>query len=309
MWRYVLKSRAKLNAVSGRTEFEGALLRIHDGFGCLHPWPELGDPGLGELLDGLREGRKGEPLLDRAHAMLEMDRHWRRTLKMSWLESLKVPRSHATIVELTDEVVEESVRRGFSVLKVKGRADFASVALRLDELSRRWPAHKWRIDFNGVLSKEETLWFYACLTEHARERIDFLEDPCPYTREDWTALREVTGFNLALDTSGEQGDPAAQYLVVKPARQDLARMGTPRTRFVVTSNMDHPLAQCYAAVQAGLLAKHRRVELCGLQTHELFEPTEFSERLGPAKPKFQSPGGTGLGFDDLLEKLPWKRLN
>ena len=38
------------------------------------------------------------------------------------------------------------------------------------------------------------------------------------------------------------------------------------------------------------------------------EENEFSERLGQVGPKFRSPGGTGLGFDDLLEKLPWKRL-
>ena len=53
VWRYVLKSRTELNAVSERTEFEGALIRIGDGFGCLHPWPELGDPGLEDLLEEL----------------------------------------------------------------------------------------------------------------------------------------------------------------------------------------------------------------------------------------------------------------
>ena len=56
LWRYVLKSREKLNAVSGRSEFSGALIRMGDGFGCLHPWPELGDPGLEDLLEELRSG-------------------------------------------------------------------------------------------------------------------------------------------------------------------------------------------------------------------------------------------------------------
>jgi O-succinylbenzoate synthase len=73
--------------------------------------------------------------------------------------------------------------------------------------------------------------------------------------------------------------------------------------------MDHPLGQCFAAWWAARLAcTTERVEHCGLQTHELFEPSEFSEALGPAGPSFRFPEGTGFGFDDLLEKLPWKRL-
>ena len=47
----------------------------------------------------------------------------------------------------------------------------------------------------------------------------------------------------------------------------------------------------------------------GLQTHGLFEADQFTERLGVAGPTFTAPGGAGLGFDDLLEKLPWKRLS
>ena len=34
-WKYSLKANMRLNAVSSRREFEGALLRIGEGFGCL----------------------------------------------------------------------------------------------------------------------------------------------------------------------------------------------------------------------------------------------------------------------------------
>ena len=47
---------------------------------------------------------------------------------------------------------------------------------------------------------------------------------------------------------------------------------------------------------------------CGLQTHGLFEMDAFTARLGPVKPGFKPPGGSGLGFDDLLEDLPWKKI-
>jgi O-succinylbenzoate synthase len=49
------------------------------------------------------------------------------------------------------------------------------------------------------------------------------------------------------------------------------------------------------------------VAACGVQTHHLFEPDAFSELLGPWSPVFQPPPGHGLGFDDLLDALPWTR--
>jgi o-succinylbenzoate synthase len=50
------------------------------------------------------------------------------------------------------------------------------------------------------------------------------------------------------------------------------------------------------------------VGLCGLQTHHLFEPDGFTGELGPWAPAFKPPSGTGLGFNDLLDALPWTRL-
>lgn len=49
-------------------------------------------------------------------------------------------------------------------------------------------------------------------------------------------------------------------------------------------------------------------EICGLQTHRLFEGNVFIEALGDFSPEFKVPDGTGLGFDDLLEALPWTKL-
>ena len=83
-----------------------------------------------------------------------------------------------------------------------------------------------------------------------------------------------------------------------------------RQRVVLTSYMDHPLGQTFAAWEAARLELQfpGLVGLCGLQTHHLFEPDAFSEMLGPWSPKFQAPEGHGLGFDDLLHAQPWTRL-
>ncbi len=50
--RYRLKARGLLNSISRRREFEGVLIQIDGGFGCIHPWPELGDPAVGKMPGG-----------------------------------------------------------------------------------------------------------------------------------------------------------------------------------------------------------------------------------------------------------------
>ena len=310
-WRYVLTSRARLNAVSGRREFEGALLRIGDGYGCLHPWPELGDPGLEELLEEFRKGRLVSRLARQAAEMASIDGRWRQKAESMFDEVAEwIPASHATLPECTRESVEEAVEDGFEVVKVKGAREFKVLVKRMEEISRHWPEVRWRIDFNEVLTKGEAIEFAHGMPQRLRARVDFLEDPCPWQRDDWTEIKRVTGLGLARDRSADGGDACTEFLVMKPARHAFTSVSGGGQRLVVTSNMDHPLGQCFAAWWAGGLASRGlRVETCGLQTHELFEPTDFSARLGKARPRFRVPGGTGLGFDDLLEKLPWKRLS
>ena len=52
--QYVMRSRGSLNAKSVRCVHRGALVRVdHEegvGYGCIHPWPELGDKDLDQIL-------------------------------------------------------------------------------------------------------------------------------------------------------------------------------------------------------------------------------------------------------------------
>lgn len=311
LWRYVLKSSAQLNAISGRSEFAGALIRIDDGFGCLHPWPELGDPGLEDLLEELRSGVVSSGMAKKALEMVSVDGRWR-SRKQSMIDEVKeeIPESHATLPACKEAPLEEAVGRGFSIVKLKGGRGFEEQLKMIDGFARRWPHLTWRIDFNEVLTKEEVLEFCRCLPGYLRGRIEFLEDPCPWDEGDWSEIRETSGLELAVDRAVCQKAPEHHVLVVKPARDAISMDSLEKRKLVITSNMDHPLGQCFAAWQAGnLVSCGLRLRTCGLQTHELFEPNEFSERLGPAGPHFVSPGGTGLGFDDLLEQLPWKQLS
>ena len=69
--------------------------------------------------------------------------------------------------------------------------------------------------------------------------------------------------------------------------------------------MDHPVGQFFAAYVA---ATHRVSARCGLFTHALYEPDAFIERIRAEGAQLLPPDGTGIGFDDLLEDLPWTRI-
>ena len=92
VYRYTLRSRGSLNAVSMRREFHGALLRVGEGVGCLHPWPEFGDAPVEEQLRLLREGGSSK-VIERARRMAAIDGAARRTGKRLF-EGLEIPPSH-----------------------------------------------------------------------------------------------------------------------------------------------------------------------------------------------------------------------
>ena len=81
---------------------------------------------------------------------------------------------------------------------------------------------------------------------------------------------------------------------------------------VVTSYMDHPIGQCYAAYCAAKLGSQYLGiidDRCGLVTHGLYEANPFIERMGRVIPKLSIEiEGSGLGFDDLLRDVQWRRL-
>lgn len=311
--RYCLKSRGRLNAVSARREFEGALIRIGTGFGCLHPWPELGDPTLEKCLQDLA-GERRWPVVRRAVRCALMDGVAREN--EDWLfDDIEVPESHATVTTRDAAEIAKAVEAGFTVVKLKGGADLPGLATFLTAMSAEHPALAWRIDFNETGEAMAVTEFLNGLSKDVRRKIDFIEDPCPYAEPVWTELKRATGVRLAVDREAAPLSAAAQVMVVKPALDEpllLAEAAARRgQQVVVTSYMEHPLGQCFAAWEAARLQLTFRglVGKCGLQTHHLFQPDAFSEYLGDWSPRFQPPGGTGLGFDDLLAALPWMRLD
>lgn len=292
---------------------EGVLLRIDDGFACLQPWTELGDPTLKQCLDDLKGARRW-PMVRRAVRCAKEDAD-ARFIGDPLLEEIDVPTSHATLPWQDERIVESAVTKGFHCLKMKAGRDLPKEREFLMTSAETHPQLRWRLDFNESLDPEAVEEFLLGIPENIRQRMDFIEDPCPYSPSKWAELTSKVKVPLAVDREAAPHCDAAQVVVIKPAVDEpwlLAEAAAKRgQQVIVTSYMDHPLGQCFAAWEAAKLNVQfpGLVGLCGLQTHQLFAPTDFAERLGRWGPEFQSPGGTGLGFDDLLEKLPWKRFD
>lgn len=309
--RYRLKSRGFLNSISRRREFEGVLIRVDGGFGCIHPWPELGDPTLEKCLADLA-GPRRRSIVRRALRCAEYDRAGRE-FGHSLFEEMEIPESHATLSDRDPAVVGLAVDAGFRTMKLKTGRDPQAEAAFLDGMATEFSEVKWRLDFNESMEAADVEQFLSGLAVKTRAAIDFVEDPCPYSENAWTDLQRRTGVQLAVDHEAAPLSTAAKVMVVKPAIDEPFLLGEAALansqRVVVTSYMDHPVGQVFAAWEAARLGLQfpGLVGLCGLQTHHLFEGDAFTEVLGPWVPVFQPPEGDGLGFEDLLEALPWTR--
>ena len=311
IYRYSLVSRSALNSRSEKVEHQGALIRVGDGdygYGCIHPWPELVDLDLEETLGRLKMGET-TPLIRQALHCAARDAEARRK-GVSLFDGLEVPLSHAT-VELDKESFVAAWGAGFKTVKVKVGKDLVADWDRLVSLAYAFPDFRWRLDFNHSCSLREVEGFLRSLGDSLCGKIDFIEDA--WGEED-TPGSHVLGVALAVDRSVMSQAEDFPVSVVKPARDELEevleRVYAEEGRVVITSYMDHPIGQSYAAWQAGLaMAKYpSMVDSCGLITHGLFEPDAFTECLGNATPHFHPAPGTGLGFDDLLESMTWTPL-
>ena len=89
----------------------------------------------------------------------------------------------------------------------------------------------------------------------------------------------------------------------------IARAASNGRQLVVTTNMDHPVGVLWAAFHAAQAARAGVLHgPCGLLTHPLFEPDEFSRELSVRNGVLIVPEGTGLGYDGMWDHLPWHPL-
>jgi len=300
-WPYILRTVQPLNGRSFRTEHHGALIRLENGgVACIHPWPELGDLPLGEQLESLRSGGR-TPLIDAAIECAMLDgkaRHEGRSL----FENRKIPESHWLAMD--GDVPESVMADGFRTVKLKGGPDFSLLSRKIQEWSEC--GFRLRIDMNESVHLSAFLGFWRSLSKQAIAAVELVEDPVLWEKQSWETLRRA-GVKIAVDRDGDGRWREGDVRVYKPACQKLSSRPA-GCRFFVTSYMDHAIGQFWAAWNAARASGSQSMLTCGLMTHRCFEPDDFFERIGTEGSALLAPDGTGLGFDELLKKLPWKKL-
>lgn len=314
VYEYLLRSGGTLNAVSVRRVFAGALICVEGGYGCIHPWPEFGDAPVTEQLRLLREGVT-TPVTAMALRCAEIDGAARRA-GLSLFDGLEIPRSHYSwsFALDTGAQMQRVLDEGWPAIKAKGFVNHGETTRFLEACARRFETQgvRLRVDFNGVLVRSAFEQFLESLPPCVSHALDFVEDPFPYDAAAWEAVRQRWGVRLALDKGWKNGTQGFDAVVVKPARRDWRTVARthPHHPLVLTSAMDHALGQMYAAYEAAVaLSEGQALDFCGLCTEHLFEKDAFFERISPRGGQLSADrSGGGLGFGDVLEALPWKRL-
>ena len=111
------------------------------------------------------------------------------------LAPMAIPRSHFLLPPgEMGETSEIEVPPGFDTVKLKCAGSDAD----LERIRTLGPNFRLRLDFNGCLAPEKFAAFWRKLGDSA-QRVEFVEDPCPFHAPTWKNLAAETGCALALD--------------------------------------------------------------------------------------------------------------
>ena len=152
---YSLTACGPLNARAAEVCRKGALIKTDEGgYGCIQPWPELGDATLQEELDALRKGRP-LPLGVRAAECARTDGE-ARARGVSLFDGLHIPESHATLPScVSPATIRIMESKGFKAGKIKASANLTASLERLTLLATMDPSWLGRLECNGGLQENQ----------------------------------------------------------------------------------------------------------------------------------------------------------
>ena len=307
---HTLIPKTSLNRRVAKAPRRTVLLRVvfddgQEGFANLHVNPErvgVGPPSLQTSL---------------ALRMARLDAKSRTAKKSLW-EGVSIPACHYLFTEIDSHSLEEfrsARKRGFEKFKIKTGRDLEKELDFLNAVAEEASKKSLRPDFNQALDPKQLARFVRQASPLLIDAIDFVEDPTTDRPEIWSQASDKIRWGW--DQHSEQfapWDKGFAALILKPAIQDILALTPTLKKFpgavVFTSYMDHPVGQLGAAWMAAQFyaaCPEKRNE-CGLMSHGIFEPTPYSECLRTDGPRLLPPEGIGIGFGDLLEKEPWKKL-
>jgi o-succinylbenzoate synthase len=323
--RYTLNPRFSISSKQGDTPREGALLKIQwptkaVGYADLFPWTEFGEENIVEQLDRLKKGKLTKEV-EQSIWLAKQDAQ-ARSQKKNLTIDYKLIKNHFTVTDIskvTDSTISEKKSAGFTTLKVKVGRDVNAEVQWLSTIMKKHPQLTFRLDFNAQPDFSVFEKLITSFTPAVRERFEFVEDPIPYTLESWTEAAKLVTLAVDLEqdkVQWEKGkDLPFRVLIYKPARGDYEKLVKKLNDFsfkvVVTSMLDHAVGISHAIRLATELKKNfrNRVLECGCLTQHLYWPEEFLNIINVKGPVLNGISGTGIGFDEQLEKLAWIELN
>lgn len=320
--KYELMPMASISAAKEPKARCGALIKIqwpdgNEGYSDLHPWAELGDYDVDTHLLALAKGKISQ-LVEQAIWLAKKDAALRKTGKNAFSGAVKVKNHYlvSDYTKFTDSTMRDLRTSGFTTLKIKaGRkleeeADFVKRVIKQNPVGIR-------LDFNAKLDFQKYQQFIGYFSQAEKARIEFIEDPMKWNLEDWHKAVKL-GVPLALDFEFVKIDwekieaPLPfKVMIIKPTRQDVEKtvklVDKYSLKMVVTSAMDHPVGVAHALSVASELKKYYPNTLldCGCLTMRIYKPNDFSSRVQVQGPYLTAINGTGIGFDDLLQKMDW----
>jgi o-succinylbenzoate synthase len=343
---YDLKPRRALSERATGAPRSGALVRIEFEPGCLgyadlHPWTELGDAPLSEQIADLSQWAEGKAEIGDRRPEVgvqseTLNRLARNTLRFAQIDADARMRGRSLWEGVTShpanhfllpyrapggdahsqlQTLDSAADMGFSRFKCKLPSDPEAAIAITRELAHHIRHIRalilptgLRLDFNSSLTKAQYQRFVSALGDDC-DGIDYVEDPTPWNSQNgFGALPSHPPLAVDFEASQANGNPRAPAVrIVKPAIQDWDTLLSEKLsqRTIISSYLDHPLGQCFAVWVAA--TRGSPSETHGLASHLSYEPNAFSERLELDGPRLLVPRvGTGIGFDELLEKLPWK---
>lgn len=287
-------------------EREGMLIRVEGeeawGYADCHPWHEHGEPSLDMLRQMLSIGREHH-LLSQAITFARLDAEARGN-KVSLFQGLTVPKSHLLIeIDKVESSLDEIVALGVTLIKLK-LIGHESVQLKALAASLQQRGIRLRLDFNSHLTPHEADLFLEKI-KGVLSLVDLIEDVCPYDKTAWEMLSKKYGVTLAVDFEAPD-EPHHFPIIYKPCSRPPKNTLIAK-RVIVTSSLGHPVGQLMAAYAAATMPNAEK-EHAGLLSHLVYEENTFSRRLKIEGGRLVPPQGTGFGYDDLLEALPWQTL-
>ena len=267
------------NARTPSSKIKGALIMINGGYGCIQPWPTLGDKNLEYHLDSILSETPSE-IAQAAIKCCMIDSEARKN-KFNLFESIKIPKHHLTLNHHEYDELNTSLLNQFTHIKLKSDNNYNSTIKIMNELME----FNFRIDFNNSLTPDQLIGFCDSLSRDLIERIDFIEDPFPYDQKLWNEYQDRTGINFALDRGPYNADKGFSVRVWKPLITPKVESNSP---ICITHNMDHELGRRYA-IYCASVSKY---------CDDIHGTGEFNA----------NNNGHGLGMDEYLKSLSWNDL-